>query len=159
MPVTRYEEVQTRQLTANPNPHPNLTLTPNSDPLPPPPPSPSPLTFHPHPHPNPVQVDNLAANLKLKQAMWQGLHDWGEQVEGWSTAPFESLNTEAMQQSVNKYNKVCSQVEKGLPINSVIPLLKDKVDIFKALVPVVVALRNEVTRTPTPTQTLTPPLT
>jgi len=54
--------------------------------------------------------------------MWQGLHDWGEQVDTWSTAPFESLNTEAMQQSVNKYNKVCAQCEKGLPVNTVLPM-------------------------------------
>ena len=48
-----------------------------------------------------------------------------------------------MQLSVNKYNKVCTQCAKGLPINSVLPLLEEKVLVFKALVPVVVALRNE----------------
>ena len=48
-----------------------------------------------------------------------------------------------MQQSVNKYNKVCAQCEKGLPINTVLPMLKEKVDVFKGLVPVVVALRND----------------
>jgi len=89
------------------------------------------------------EVENLEGNLRLKKNMWQGLHDWGEQVDGWSTAPFESLNTEVMQQQVNKYAKICSQVEKGLPANTVLPLLKDKVDTFKSLVPVVVALRND----------------
>ena len=48
-----------------------------------------------------------------------------------------------MQLSVNKYTKVCTQCAKGLPHNSVLPLLEDKVIVFKALVPVVVALRNE----------------
>ena len=43
-------------------------------------------------------------------------------MDTWSTAPFESLNTEAMQQSVNKYNKVCAQCEKGLPVNTVLPM-------------------------------------
>ena len=88
------------------------------------------------------EVDRLEASMKLKKGLWQGLHDWGEQVDGWSTAPFESLDTEGMQAAVNKYNKVCAQCEKGLPPNTVLPLLREKVDVFKALVPVVVALRN-----------------
>ena len=100
MPVTRYEEVEN---VANPiSPHPHLR------PYPRPRPHPHPRSYpHPRPRPyarprsHPHQVENLAQNLKLKQNMWQGLHDWGEQVDTWSTAPFESLNTEAMQQSVN----------------------------------------------------------
>ena len=75
-----------------------------------------------------------------------------------------------MQLSVNKYTKVCTQCAKGLPHNSVLPLLEDKVIVFKALVPVVVALRNEALKehhwalieevplphTPTPTPTPNP---
>ena len=80
-------------------------------------------------------------------------------MDTWSTAPFESLNTEAMQQSVNKYNKVCAQCEKGLPVNTVLPMLKEKVDVFKALVPVVVALTLTLNPTPTLTLTLTVTLT
>ena len=89
------------------------------------------------------EVESLEANMKLKKNLWQGLHDWGAQVEGWSTAPFESLDTEEMQKAVTKYNKVCAECEKGLPPNSMLPLLKNKVNVFKSLVPVVVALRNE----------------
>ena len=56
--------------------------------------------------------------------------------------PFDSLNTEHMQQQVQRYAKVVNQCEKGLPANSVLPILREKVDTFKVLVPVVVALRN-----------------
>ena len=91
----------------------------------------------------PEELESLDAKMKLMKNLWQGVHDWGAQVEGWSTAPFESLDTEEMQKAVTKYNKVCAECEKGLPPNSVLPLLKDKVDVFKARVPVVVAQRNE----------------
>ena len=72
------------------------------------------------------EVETLEANMRLKKNMWQGLHDWGELVDGWNSADFESLNPEAMQQSVNKYNKICAQCEKGLVTNTVLPMLKER---------------------------------
>jgi len=89
------------------------------------------------------EVEDLEANLRLKRNLWHGIADWGRQVELWTAAPFDELDTDLMQKEVTKYAKVCSQVEKGLPMNSVLPLLKDKVDTFKQLVPVVVAMRND----------------
>lgn len=64
-------------------------------------------------------------------------------MEQWSSAPFESLNTDLMQQQVTRYAKVVAQSDKGLPSNTVVPILKEKVSTFKGMVPVVVALRNE----------------
>ena len=87
-------------------------------------------------------VETLEVNLKLKRNMWQGLNDFGEQVEAWKKAPFETLNTELMQVTVAKYGKVVAQCDKGLPTNTVLPKLADAVTVFKALTPVVVALRN-----------------
>ena len=92
------------------------------------------------------EVEELEGNLRLKKNMWQSLSDWGEQIEKWSNAPFDSLNTEHMQQQVQRYAKVVNQCEKGLPANTVLPILREKVDTFKVLVPVVVALRNEALR-------------
>lgn len=48
-----------------------------------------------------------------------------------------------MQQQVTRYSKIVAQSDKGLPSNSVVPILKEKVDTFKKMVPVVIALRNE----------------
>eukprot|EP00966_Prymnesium_polylepis_P236491 5469227-Prymnesium_polylepis.1 len=48
-----------------------------------------------------------------------------------------------MQAQVTRYAKVVAQSDKGLPSNTVVPILKEKVDVFKGLVPVVVAMRNE----------------
>ncbi len=59
------------------------------------------------------EVETLEVNLRLKKNMWQGLHDWGEQIEAWSNAPFDTLNTEDMGVKVNKYAKIVSQCDKG----------------------------------------------
>ena len=42
--------------------------------------------------------------------------------------PFEELNPETLSNQVMKYAKTVMQLEKGLPPNSVVPILKDKVE-------------------------------
>ena len=88
------------------------------------------------------EVETVEVNMRLKKNMWQGLNDWGIQVEEWKAADFETLNPEDMGVKVGKYNKIVGQCDKGLPTNTVLPLLADKVTTFKAMTPVVVALRN-----------------
>jgi len=44
---------------------------------------------------------------------------------------FEELEPEAVTGQVTKYAKTVYQMEKGLPSNSVVPLLKAKVDAVK----------------------------
>lgn len=45
-------------------------------------------------------------------------------------------------QKVQKYAKSVFQMERGLPPNGVVPLLKEKVDGMKNKVPVITNLRN-----------------
>jgi dynein heavy chain len=92
------------------------------------------------------EVEAVASNLSLKRSLWSSLDDWARQTEDWVQAPFESLNVEAMNGYVQRVDKVCKQCEKGLPENTVLPILKDKVDTFKAMVPVIDALRNPALR-------------
>ena len=46
-------------------------------------------------------------------------------------------------QKVAKYAKSVFQMERGLPPNGVVPLLKEKVDDMKSKVPVITNLRNQ----------------
>ena len=46
-------------------------------------------------------------------------------------------------QKVAKYAKSVVQMERGLPPNGVVPLLKEKVDSMKSKVPVITNLRNQ----------------
>ncbi len=43
----------------------------------------------------------------------------------------EQLDVEHFSSQVNKYSKYVNQLEKGLPRNNVVPLLKDKVEVTK----------------------------
>ena len=92
------------------------------------------------------EVDAVVSNLRLKRSLWSSLDDWGRQTDEWVGAPFEMLVVDSMNAYVQKIDKVCKQCEKGMPDNTVLPILKEKVDTFKAIVPVIDALRNPALR-------------
>ena len=48
-----------------------------------------------------------------------------------SQAPFDTLDPEEMNQITMKYAKNVMQLEKGLPPNGVVPILKEKVDLMR----------------------------
>ena len=89
------------------------------------------------------EVEDLEAAMRLKRNLWHGIHDWGAQVDEWNGAPFDALDPELMQKEVTKYAKTVSQCEKGLAPNTALPILKERVETFKGMVPVVVSMRNE----------------
>ena len=53
------------------------------------------------------------------------------------------MNNALYPQKVQKYAKSVFQMERGLPPNGVVPLLKEKVDDMKSKVPVITNLRNQ----------------
>ncbi|ELK30056.1 Dynein heavy chain 6, axonemal [Myotis davidii] len=55
---------------------------------------------------------------------------------------FDSLDPESLNSQVSKYAKFVTQLEKGLPPNSVVPQLKSKVEKMKEKLPVIIDLRN-----------------
>ena len=56
---------------------------------------------------------------------------WDDVRAQWDDHPFHQLDFDEVTKEVNKYLKAVSQLEKGLPENKVVPLLKDKVDDMK----------------------------
>lgn len=69
--------------------------------------------------------------MKLKQLLWDSLKEWDKYTDNWMKADFFKINTEEMQNNTMKYAKIVIQLEKGLPPNNVIPVLKAKVENIK----------------------------
>ncbi|KAA0194622.1 Dynein heavy chain 6 axonemal [Fasciolopsis buskii] len=88
------------------------------------------------------ELDNLVAEMKLKQLLWDSMEQWDALYEGWMTADFLKVDPEELSNTTNKYNKSVSQLEKGLPPNNVVPLLKERVDGMKEKMPAIMDLRN-----------------
>ncbi|XP_067440238.1 dynein axonemal heavy chain 6 [Thunnus thynnus] len=87
-------------------------------------------------------LEELTAEFRLKQLLWDSLEEWDSLQDGWRQSTLEQLDLEQLSSQVNKYSKYVNQLEKGLPRNNVVPSLKDKVEIMKQRLPVITDLRN-----------------
>uniref|UniRef100_A0A4W3JW30 Dynein axonemal heavy chain 6 n=1 Tax=Callorhinchus milii TaxID=7868 RepID=A0A4W3JW30_CALMI len=87
-------------------------------------------------------LEEVHAELKLKQLLWNSLDEWDLLVEEWMQLKFETLDAEELSAQVGKYSKFVNQLEKGLPPNTVAVKLKENVDKMKQKLPVIMDLRN-----------------
>ncbi|PVD36438.1 hypothetical protein C0Q70_03422 [Pomacea canaliculata] len=87
-------------------------------------------------------LEEAHAELKLKELLWKSMDEWDGLMNEWTEAPFESLDPEELNIVTTKYGKSVMQLEKGLPPNGVVPLLKEKVEKMRDRMPVITDLRN-----------------
>ncbi|XP_021113900.1 dynein heavy chain 6, axonemal [Heterocephalus glaber] len=87
-------------------------------------------------------LEEVSAELKLKQLLWDSLSDWDKLQQEWSKSKFDCLDTEVLNSQVSKYAKFVTQLEKSLPPNNVVPQLKSNVEKMKEKLPVIMDLRN-----------------
>ncbi|XP_067839723.1 dynein axonemal heavy chain 6 [Heptranchias perlo] len=87
-------------------------------------------------------LEEVHADLKLKQLLWNSLNDWDLRVDEWLQLKFETIDAEELNAEVAKYSKFVNQLEKGLPPNTVVAKLKDNVEQMKQKLPVITDLRN-----------------
>jgi dynein heavy chain len=87
-------------------------------------------------------LEETHAEVKMKQTLWQSLSEWDIANEQWHSVLFEELNADSLSNTVAKYVKTVYQMEKGLPPNGVVPILKAKVESMRDKAPVIVDMRN-----------------
>ncbi|KAK3599709.1 hypothetical protein CHS0354_037182 [Potamilus streckersoni] len=87
-------------------------------------------------------LEEAHAELKLKELLWTAIDDWDNLVTEWTQSKFDTLDPEQMNNTTLKYAKSVMQLEKGLPPNDVVKILKDKVELIRERMPVITDLRN-----------------
>ncbi|VTJ61405.1 Hypothetical predicted protein [Marmota monax] len=87
-------------------------------------------------------LEEVSAELKLKQLLWESYSEWDKLQQEWLKSKFDSLDPEFLNSQVSKYAKIVNQLEKGLPPNNVVPQIKSKVEKMKEKLPVIIDLRN-----------------
>uniref|UniRef100_A0A6Q2Z4C9 Dynein, axonemal, heavy chain 6 n=1 Tax=Esox lucius TaxID=8010 RepID=A0A6Q2Z4C9_ESOLU len=88
------------------------------------------------------ELEELSAEVKLKQLLWDSVEEWESLLAGWMECKFDELDPEVLAAQVNRYSKSVGQLEKGLPPNTVVPLLKGQVEGMRKKLPVITDLRN-----------------
>ena len=89
------------------------------------------------------ELEETIGEIKLKELLWNSIDEWDTFFEEWKTSKFEKIEPETLNGIVNKYGKNVYQIEKGLPPNTLLPKLKERVEAMRNKMPVITDLRNQ----------------
>ena len=89
------------------------------------------------------ELEQVHAELRLKELLWNSMEEWDVLIKDWYDQQFDTIEPDEMGNVVQKYAKDCHRLEKGLPPNNVVPVLKEKVEKQKDRMSVITNLRNE----------------
>ncbi|CAF0752073.1 unnamed protein product [Brachionus calyciflorus] len=89
------------------------------------------------------ELEETIGEIKLKELLWNSIDEWDTYFTEWKEAKFDKIEPDALNQIVNKYSKNVYQVEKGLPPNNLVPLLKQRVEEMRNKMPMITDLRNQ----------------
>jgi len=88
-------------------------------------------------------LDDVGALLGLQVNLWRSSRDFGELTSKWKKAPLANVDSTELEKVVQQYTKTAYRCSKGLSSNPCVKRLKDQVDAFSPVLPVVNDLRNE----------------
>ncbi|XP_055888600.1 dynein axonemal heavy chain 6-like [Biomphalaria glabrata] len=78
----------------------------------------------------------------MRDVMWTCIDQWDNIVQRWTEVPFMNLEPEEVTSTTMKYLKTVQMLEKGLPPNDVVSMLKKKVEVMKQRLQVITDMRN-----------------
>ncbi|RNF23496.1 Dynein heavy chain family protein [Trypanosoma conorhini] len=87
-------------------------------------------------------MTEMLNDVNIKARLWVGLRDWDVFTEEQALIPFEQLDVPAVQETVQKYVTTVKQVSSKLPGNAAVSRLKSKVEEWRVIMPILLALTN-----------------
>lgn len=88
------------------------------------------------------EIDEVTADLNLKVRLWNDKADWFNLREKILYSPVRTFEIESVEKELQRINKTVYLASKNLPTNKVVPLLKESVEEFNPVLPVISDLRN-----------------
>ena len=88
------------------------------------------------------ELDEVANDLNLKIRLWMDKAEWFKLRETILNSPIRTFDVAVVEKELQKINKTAYLAAKNLPTNRVAPILKDSVDEFNPVLPVVRDLRS-----------------
>lgn len=88
------------------------------------------------------ELNDIEQDINLRKLLWESLQNWTKLYREWTNTVVDAIDIDLLQKEVNKFTQNIYMLEKALPTNNIIPVLKEKIMEFKASMPVILALRN-----------------
>ena len=85
-------------------------------------------------------LDEVFTDLNLKLNLWEGVGEWNRSTIEWLDTSLEALPD--LEKTLQRVKVLTQKASRNLPGNPVVPKLKEAVDAFEPVLPVVVNLRD-----------------
>ena len=89
------------------------------------------------------EMEETILEIGMKRRLWQSIVDLQKNSEEWSDSLFSEVDANSMEQAVAQYGKVAYQVQKALPKNEAIAVLRREVERWNEVLPVLQYLKND----------------
>lgn len=89
-----------------------------------------------------TEIDKTFTEIRLRQNLHNSVEEWEEAYKRWTTLEFNKLVVNELVDLTLKTIKNCTQFEKYLPANNILPELKQEAENFRLKLPVIGYLRN-----------------
>jgi len=87
-------------------------------------------------------LDFVTNELRLRTLLWENATSWAKAIDEWQNADFEILDIDVITSFTMRILKTVNLLEKGLPTNQVLLLLKEDTELMKNKLPVISCLKN-----------------
>ncbi|MED6254199.1 hypothetical protein ATANTOWER_019463, partial [Ataeniobius toweri] len=87
-------------------------------------------------------LEESTAKFKLILLLWDSVEEWDCLENEWQQSLLKQLDLKQFSMQISNYNQYVEQLERGLPPNCSVVLLKDKVERMKQKLPIITNLCN-----------------
>ncbi|XP_011610679.2 dynein heavy chain 6, axonemal-like isoform X2 [Takifugu rubripes] len=87
-------------------------------------------------------LEEFKLELRLKQLLWDSVQEWESSQNRWRQSKLQQLDVDQVSSQLAKFHTRVHQLEEGLPKNSVVADLKDKLEVTRRMLPVITDLRQ-----------------
>lgn len=88
------------------------------------------------------ELKETAEEVGLKLNMWLQHAEFDSLCKQWQQTPIHLLNLSDVDESAQQYHKMCTKMERGLPLNKKVPKLRQLINQQKEVHPMLVALSS-----------------
>ncbi|KAK9411979.1 DNAH14: Dynein heavy chain 14 axonemal, partial [Crotalus adamanteus] len=89
-----------------------------------------------------AELSEIESELQLRKLLWDSHEDWAKLIFKWKHTIFWNLDVDIIQSEVNRFMQRIHILEKGLPENTILPIMKTSLLDFKESLPIIISLRN-----------------
>ena len=71
-----------------------------------------------------AELNDIEQDINLRKLLWESQQNWTKLYREWTNTVLDAIDIDLLQKEVNKFTQNIYMLEKALPANNIIPILK-----------------------------------